>query len=295
MKVTTTLEFPDIQEILEQARDIDDVWNLLIAWFSEDKRNLEKAACASKLIELNSMRNSQRIKELDSDVSEFKEVLRGISKKYGHPITVTRRQKDLIGVIAKMILLIRRGEKAGKSIFASLERLRDFLGIKIVAQTGVHDTIESQNMCYEIINELLKYIVVNKKNTLATLEYEKIKRTFEGILIPRESGVLPVFKDNVKDYIFWIKGRKYQGLHSVATNPNGQMLEIQVRSQEMDVRAEYDKETAHKIHKGFKYDGITIPIDLAKINIDGFTYLDDGRVYDQVGLVKDIDPLNMLM
>ena len=103
IKVTDTLEFPDIQGILESVDDIDDVWMGLISWFQSYPNNLDKIACANKLIELNEMRNPQVIQELDEEQREIKEVLRGISKKYNRRIVILRRQKDLIGVIAKMV------------------------------------------------------------------------------------------------------------------------------------------------------------------------------------------------
>ncbi len=296
MKVTDTLEFPDVQEILVKASTIDDVWDSLISWFSSDPANLDMAACANTLTEFNTMRDANVIVELDRDVQEIKEVLRKISRRYGHIITVTRRQKALIGVIAKMILLIQRGEKQGKNVFASLDGLKDFLGIRIVAQTGKKDTPEAQQMCYDIMNEVLRYLVVKKRNTLDVVEYDKtIRRDFEGILIPKESGVLPPFKDNVKDYVFYIKEKKYQRLHAVPVNPQSRRkIEIQVGTQEMELRAEYDDETSHRTHKLLRYDGIEIPVNLNEVNIDGFTCLPDGTIYDRVGLVHAVDPLNLL-
>lgn len=301
IKVTDTLEFPDVQEILEQAADIDDVWEGLIKWFQSDPKDLEKIACANKLIELNNMRDWHIIQELDEEQRELKEVLRGISKKYNRRVAIMRRQKDLIGVIAKMIKLIQDGAKAGKTVFASLEGLRDFLGIRVVVQTGKKDTLESQKMCYEVMNEILTYLVVTKNNTLATLKIDKTERKFPGILIPKESLILPVFRDNVKDYIRWIKDTKYQSLHAAPTNPNRQTIEIQVRTSEMDVRAEYDKLTGHANHDAIRYDGIEIPVNLKKVNIYGFDYVTDpddpknDQIYDRIGLVQSIDPLNLLM
>lgn len=302
MKVTDTLEFPEMQEILEEAHSIDDVWSALIAWFSEDPNNLEKIACANKLIEFNNMRNSDLVIKLDQDVSEIKGVLRGISRKYGHTITVTRRQKALIGVIAKMVILIQRGEEQGMNVFSSLEGLKDFIGIRIVAQTGKKDTPESQQMAYEIMNQVLKFLVVEKKNTLSTVIQDKTVRKLDGILVPEKSGVWDVFKDNVKDYFYYVKPNGYQCLHAVPMGPDQQTVEIQVRTQEAEVRAEYADATSHDAHKQLRYEGFDIPVDLSKVDIEGVTVVDfDGMVtlpgvtiYDRVGLVSSVDPLNLL-
>lgn len=294
IKVTDTLEFPDIQEILESVDDINDVWSGLISWFQRDSVNLEKIACANKLIELNNMRDSQIIQELDEEQRELKNVIRVISKKYGYRVVISRRQKDLLGVIAKMIRLIRDGANSGKTVFASLEGLRDFLGIRIVTQTGHKDTPESLQMCYEIMNEVLKYLVVKKCNTLATLYFDRTERHFDGIVVAEKSLINPIFRDNVKDYVKWIKDTKYQSLHAAPTNPNNQTIEIQVRTENMDIRAEYDKVTCHENHDRIRYDGIEIPVNLRKVQIKGFHYTDDGKIYDRIGLVQSIDPLNLL-
>ena len=295
MRVTDNIVFPDIQEILVKAKTIDDVWDSLIAWFSDDQENLDMAACASKLIELNNMRDARVISQIDEDFKEIKDLLREIARRYGHIITITRRQKSVISVIVKMIYLIKEGQKEGKTVFASLERLKDFLGFRMVAQTGEKDTPESQEMCYHIMNEVLKYLVVKKKNTLETLEYDKtIRRNFEGILIPEKSGILDPFRDNVKDYVYYIKEKKYQRLHAVPMNPNHQKFELQVGTQEIEIRAEYDDETSHRNHKFIKYEDIEIPVDLRVVKIEGFTCLPDGTIHDSIGLLHAIDPLNLL-
>ena len=301
IKVTDTLEFPDIQEILESVDDIDDVWKGLISWFQSYPDNLDKIACANKLIELNEMRNPQVIQELDEEQREIKEVLRGISKKFNRRIVILRRQKDLIGVIAKMIKLIQDGQKSGKTVFASLEGLHDFLGIRIVTQTGMKDTPESLKMCYEIMNEILTYLVVKKNNTLETLFIDKTERHFEGVLLPEKSLILPPFADNVKDYVKWIKNTKYQSLHAVPKSPKQKRkFEIQVRTFDMDFRAEFDELTGHDKHDAVRYDGIEVPVNLEKVHIYGFAYVKDEKtgkheIFDRIGLAKSIDPLNLLM
>ena len=306
MRVTSTLEFPELQEILEKAETMDEVWNLLIEWFSKNPNDLQKNACANKLIELNNMRQSDLIQELDNEFHELKDVVRQICREspYGADFTVsiTRRQKALIKLFAKMILLIKEGEKAGKNVFSSLEGLRDFLGIKIVVEGSVHDTPEAQRLCYDIMNGVLQYLVVKKKNTLATVNYDKTIRRVDGILIPEKSGVLPIFTEQVKDYIYYIKKSMYQCLHAIPTNPNKQTLEVQVRTMAMDIRAEYDEETSHEKHDVVRYEGVDIPLNLTKVSIKGFaayeTTQSDGTkkmiIYDKVGLTKSIDPLNLL-
>lgn len=306
MRVTSTLEFPELQEILENAETMDGVWNLLIEWFSQDPNDLQKIACANKLIELNNMRQSDLIQELDNEFHELKDVVRQICREspYGADFTVsiTRRQKALIKLFAKMILLIKEGEKAGKNVFSSLEGLRDFLGIKIVVEGSVHDTPEAQRLCYDIMNGVLQYLVVKKKNTLATVNYNKNVWRPKEVLVPAKSEILPIFTEQVKDYIYHVKKSLYQCLHAIPTNPNKQTIEIQVRTMAMDIRAEYNEETSHEKHDVVRYEGIDIPLDLTKVSIKGFAAYETERtdgtkkivIYDKVGLTKSIDPLNLL-
>lgn len=293
MKITDTLEFPDVQKILEEAKNVDEVWQKLIDWFSTSPEDLERVACANKLIELNNMRKSDMIVILDQDVKEIKDLLRAISRKYGRAITVTRRQKSLIGVIAKMILVIQRGEKQGKTVLASLEDLKDFIGIRIVAQTGSKETVKSIQMAYEIMNELLTYFVVTKKNTLLPLEYDRTVKKVEGIVIPKRSDINPVFRDSVKDYFRYPKENGYQCLHAVAASED-RRIEVQVRTQMAEIRAEYYEDSTHERHKLLRYEGIEIPVNLSKVDIEGVTVLPSGDIYDRVGLVSAIDPLNLL-
>lgn len=294
MKVTDTLEFPDIQEILEIAEDVEDVWYLLIESLKENPKDLRRKACANKLIEFNKMRKSDIILELDEEQRELKNLLRKISKKYGYKIAISRRQKDLIGLIIKMIRKIRDGEEMGQTVASSLEEIRDFLGIRVVIMSGLVDTPESIKICYEVMNEILTYLVVEKDNTLATLSVDQTERSFEGIYIPEKSMIMPEYSTNVKDYVRWIKDTKYQSLHAAPTNSDKRTIEIQVRTEAMDIRAEFDKLTNHENHDKIRYEGIEIPVVLSRVHIKGFYYNADGKIYDKIGLVESIDPLNLL-
>ena len=106
-----------------------------------------------------------------------------------------------------------------------------------------------------------------------------------------------------KDYIQKPKKSGYSSLHLIVEVPvqtdMGKVYvkaEIQVRTMEMDIRAEAGR-ASHFVHKSIRYEGVEIPVDLTKVNIIGFRVLADEanlNVYDEVGLAKAIDPLNLL-
>ena len=288
------VRFPDVQGILEKAFTIDDVWEMLIEDFSSDEDDLDKIACANKLIELNNMRSSEMIRALDDDVREIKGLIRKISKKHNVSIIVKRRQKDLLGVLTKMMLLLK-SKPDSKPSSEVLKRLRDFFGIRIIVMA--EETKETQAICYELMNEILQFLTVKKNNTLANLAYyDKTERKIEGLLIPEKSLIRDTFSNCVKDYIWRPKERGYQCLHAAPTNQNKQTIEIQVRTMEMDIRAEAGR-ASHFVHKSIRYEGVEIPVDLTKVHIIGFRVLADEaslNIYDEVGLAKAIDPLNLL-
>ena len=51
--------------------------------------------------------------------------------------------------------------------------------------------------------------------------------------------------------------------------PDQQTVEIQVRTQEAEVRAEYAEATSHEAHRLLRYEGFEVPVDLSKVDIEG--------------------------
>lgn len=292
------IRFPDINDIFEKAKSIDEIWTYYIQGLRKDATNLDSISCANKLVSLNAMRTTDNIRFLDSEFQEIKEKVREISQKHGIPIIVKRRQKSFLGVIEKLKLLVEEGYQNNTSIKSSLERLLDFIGIRIVLCTGPVDNLETVKLAYEVMNEILMFLFKEKSHELITLNYPKKKRVEsyeEGMFVPEESMVLEAFQENVKDYIWRPKpGTLYQCLHAVTMNANRQILELQVRTMAMDIRAEFGS-AIHSDYKKLKYGtGDGEVVDLTKVHIPGFCVLPTGEIYDIIGLTQGIDPLNLL-
>lgn len=291
------IRFPCLNDILEKAKSIDEIWMYYIQGLKEDATNLDSISCANKLVSLNAMRTTENIRFLDCEFKEIKEKVREISKRHGIPMVVKRRQKSFLGVIEKLKLLVEEGYQNNAPIKSSLERLLDFIGIRIVLCTGSTDNLETVKLAYEVMNEILMFLFKEKSHELITLNYpkKKIECYEEGMFVPEESMVWEVFKENVKDYIWRPKpGTLYQCLHAVTMNANRQILELQVRTTAMDIRAEFGS-AIHYYYKELKYGtGDGEIVDLTKVHIPGFSVLPNGEIYDIIGLTQGIDPLNLL-
>ena len=229
-----------------------------------------------------------KLRELEKEFYEVKEHLRKLSKKYDVKMRLTRRQKDFIGLNEKIRLYIITNKP--------MDTIRDFLGFRVTLCTGKEDTLESVRLCYEVLNELMQYFIMN--GSLLTeaepiLEGECEEKLQEKLIIPSENWVIQGFEDNVKDYIRNPKANGYQSLHCVVRKTDGPLFEIQIRTMAMDYRAEFGS-ASHLPYKINKYVGAGIKLDLSKIKIKGFQASEDGKICDLVGLVNSVDPFGLL-
>ena len=229
-----------------------------------------------------------KLRELEKEFYEVKEHLRKLSKKYDVKMRLTRRQKDFIGLNEKIRLYIINNKP--------MDTIRDFLGFRVTLCTGQEDTKETIKLCYEVLNELMQYFIMN--GSLLTeaepiLEGECEGSIKEKLIIPSESLVIPGFEDNVKDYIRNPKANGYQSLHCVVRKTDGPLFEIQIRTMAMEYRAEFGS-ASHLPYKINKYVGAGIKLDLSKIKIKGFQASGDGQICDLVGLVNSVDPFGLL-
>lgn len=280
--------FPDIAPALEKGNTVSE-----ISKYYEDELakygNVIFDLYANKLGQFRMMAQPKKLRELEREFHELKNKLKVICKDHNINIVLSRRQKDFLGLNAKIRRSLRRN--------ISLERVQDFLGFRLIILSGEKDTLESVKLCYELLEKIISYFVT-ERNCLLTEAEPVVDTGFvpsenPEIVVPEHSLVIPAFRENVKDYIATPKKKGYQSLHCVLKKADGFMFELQVRTLAMDICAEYGK-AAHWKYKEEEYEGEGIEIDLTKIHLPGFTVLKDGTVVDKIGLVKSVDPFNRI-
>lgn len=286
MLLAEKISFPDLQEVLESKETLDEAWAFYVKLLRANP-SISNSLYANKLDEFRHMLAPTKLQKLEKEFYEVKEQLRKMTKKYDVKMRLTRRQKDFIGLNEKIRLYIINNKP--------MDTIRDFLGFRVTLCTGQEDTEESIKLCYEVLNELMKYFIMN--GSLLTEAEPILVGECEGsikeeLIIPSESLIIPGFEDNVKDYIRNPKSNGYQSLHCVVRKTDGTLFEIQVRTTAMDYRAEFGS-ASHLPYKINKY-GAGIKLDLSKIKIKGFQASEDGKICDLVGLFNSVDPFGLL-
>lgn len=289
------IKFPDLETIIYESLSMNLVWERYIKKLRESAINVSETESilfklyASKLEEFLAMKDPEKLKELEQEFHSLKEKLRQLKIIVGMNFRLTRREKDFIGLNEKTRLFLKMGKP--------LEKLRDLLGFRIVICSQERDDLNSIMAAYSVMNNVLSFFINERNCLLAEAEplvgIIKDEKEHTELYIPKESFIFNEFKDNVKDYILTPKKTGYQGLHAIIRKPNGLVFEIQVRTMAMDIRAEYGS-AKHELHKKDRYEGEFIDIDLSKVNMPGFTVIDNDIVYDTIGLSKSVDPFNLI-
>lgn len=283
------LRFPDLNDAFDGAISI----TMVTKNYEKLLRKQGDIKCilyANKLEQFRKMLLTTTLKELEREFHELKEYVREICKKNGVSITLQRRKKDFIGINEKIRLFLKT-EKP-------LERVQDLLGFRLIILSGQKDDEKSVQLCYEVLNEVIRYFVVERGCLLAEAEpildgkKERTKEQ-EEIIIPAKSLVSSEFRTNVKDYVINPKHNGYQSLHVVFKKTDGLVFELQIRTMAMDIVAEYGS-ASHNPYKAKRYGEGSIALDLKKVNMPGFTVLQDGSIIDFIGLTKSVDPFNLL-
>lgn len=280
--------FPDLQQVLETSTTMDEVWEGYIQALRENP-SITNFLYANKLEEFRNMLAINKLRELEREFHEVKEHLRKIAKMYGVKIRLTRRQKDFVGLNEKIRLFLLKN--------SPLDKINDFLGFRITLCTDSEDTTETVKLCYEVLNKLIEYFVIERRCILTEAEpilqdaYDADEDT--KIVIPSTNMILPGFETNVKDYIRNPKKNGYQSLHTIVRKNDGLVFEIQVRTLAMDIRAEFGSAN-HSPYKVSKYLGADIELNLANLSIQGFHASKNGDICDMVCLVKSGDPFGLL-
>lgn len=281
------IRFPDLNLAFEGAHTLGQVCKNYEKLLREEE-SLECMLYANKLEQFRKMTLVSKLRELEKEFQELKERVRELCRENDISVELSRRRKSFLGINEKIARSLRRG--------IPLEKVQDMLGFRLVLLTGMQDDEDSIKLCYQLLAKIIEYFVI-ERNCLLTLAEPVVDTGFkqlehQEIIVPKESLLNPMFRENVKDYILNPKQNGYQSLHVVFTKPDGLLFEVQVRTIAMEYNAEFGT-AAHGPYKADKYHGDDIYLDLNKVQIPGFRLLPNGLI-DKIGLVRSIDPFNFL-
>lgn len=261
---------------------------------------------ANKLLEYQKLMLPKNLNSLNKDYAQYQKHIQQWMKKKGYyfNIIIQKRRKSYKKYHEKIRLFSQTQNDLLVSQAPieeiekySLERIRDAIGIRIIPCLGNVDTHKTVSICYEILNETIRFFTIIKGYNPFIAE-PKLYLGFEpnknpDIIVPadEEAVVLAGFKNNVKDYYKVPKKNGYQSLHIAFNSLYGIPIEIQIRTFATHLRVEYI--SAH--HEG--YDKERYPerliLDRPNINVHGYFYM-DGLIEDFIGLEKAIDPFSIL-
>lgn len=283
-------EFPDICSVIYRERtSIAGIYSKYIEELEKTSSRYNQAY-ANKLKLALDMQKPAKLREVERDFADFKTYMKKFTAKHNIHLVITKRQKDFIRYNNKIRYRLVNG--------IPLNQLRDFLGLRIVLMSPPKDTLESVNLCYNLLMETIDFFATKKSaipmeaSVVPESQFDSGK--YPDIIVPEDNvALLGEYNNNVKDFIFHPTKNGYQSLHTVLEMQNGLTFEIQVRTFAMDVVAKYGS-ASHLVFEEKRRESTDICLDLSKVKIPGFTALPDGTIVDNIGLVKSINPFDFL-
>lgn len=236
----------------------------------------------------NTTTNSEYLEDFRDTFNQvFKEI---ITKFPNIQFKLEGRRKSLVSSIEKMIKLLKQGR--------SLDLFRDTFGIRFVLMCTEDQESKKQEELYEICN-LIVTLLIKKGNILCEAENMPKKETLDekvgDIVIPSKSNIYPMYTRCIKDYVASPKSNGYQCIQMVFRSKNGYYFEVQLRTENMHLRAEhlYANHAKYKLSEySSSPDEIRLldRIDLKKINMPGFRYIgsETKNFTDYIGFAESI-------
>lgn len=277
-----TLNFPDINQAFIGATSSYDVCYNYINILNKIGKSYD-AQYASKLLEFITI--DDEIHFLEDELFEYKRFLEKWSKENGVKVEIKIRKKDFIKFNAKIRLFLLEDR--------DLNTIRDLLGIRLILCTSRYDTIKTQKLSYQLMNDTLCFFNLKRHCLLLKADGRLGKplnsnsEIAKKIFIYDKDELLPELKDKVKNYVLWPKDNGYQGLHSYIQTPSGLVFEIQVRTKAMDLYAE----SIHGNHNLTRYSDSKI--DLSPELVQNFpNMVSSDENYDFYQTVETFNSIN---
>ena len=278
--------FPDINDSFIGASNLNIVCSNYIGILNRTE-DFYFSQYANKLLEF--IDSNKKISSLEKEFHEIKIFLRNWSKSNSVKLSITSRKKAFIRFNSKIRLFLSDG--------LDLNGIRDVLGFKLVLFTSKSDSLETQELAYKLMNDLLIFFSIQRKSLLLNAEdrmgeaLQPDSEIAKRIFVYDKSLLRPEFKSKVKNYVQYPKDTGYQGLHAYIKTPASLVFEIQVKTLAMDIFAD----SIHEIHKKQRYANFKIPLDYSKIQLPGVIFDEnDYLISDKCGLLNSVDPFNII-
>ena len=278
--------FPDINDSFIGASNLNIVCSNYIGILNRTE-DFYFSQYANKLLEF--IDSNKKISSLEKEFHEIKIFLRNWSKSNSVQISISSRKKAFIRFNSKIRLFLSDG--------LDLNGIRDVLGFKLVLFTSKSDSLETQELAYKLMNDLLIFFSIQRKSLLLNAE-DRIGETLQPdseiakrIFVYNKSLLRPEFESKVKNYVQYPKDTGYQGLHAYIKTPTSLVFEVQIKTLAMDIFAD----SIHEIHKKQRYANFKIPLDYSKIQLPGVIFDEnDYLISDKCGLLNSVDPFNII-
>lgn len=272
----TLINFPDINEAIEGAISVNEICQNYIDMLNSTG-NIGHNVYANKLLEYLDI--DQKIHLFEDEFHQFKKYLRKWCESNNVNIFIKSRKKDFIGLNEKIRLF-----------YPNPDKIHDLIGFRLVLRTYEKDSPESIKLCYQLLNELIQFFVVEKKYSFleTTTLVDVGKPSIPGLVIPSgKSLILEGFENKVRDYIRFPKETGYQSLHCCVQTTSGLVFEVQIRTFAMDIS------NNHRSYKQHRYSNSHIDLDYSKISLPGIAFDEKNEIiFDNSGLLKGSDPFN---
>ena len=210
-----------------------------------------------------------------------------------HQSAVDNHPDISIHTLARIKSVLRFFQKCRRTLYQNktLYDISDIFAGRIVIDSHKYSEAELIRICYEIAAEILDFMLLHDYLPVHTTGVKDAsqpfdKQKFPDIVIPEEDLLPDCLIGFCKDYIKNPKSLTgYQSLHMVFENSKGERMEIQIRTFDMDDRAENCDSTKHDAYEELQDYGVPpIHIDYTKISMPFFS-VKYGKLYDKAGIV----------
>lgn len=295
MEKISKLVFPDFNEAVcsENLRTISEAESVYRQMLLDTGVEYN-VLYANKISEMKRILKRPNLVIIKEDTEDLIKRLTDWKKQKGYtfPIYFERRKKSDVKCHTKIRLYLTKHYVFGEDV--TLDGIKDTLGIRIIPCFGNTDTLDSVKICYEILEEIIKFFTIEKgynpcqKGNMFNLTFDY--NSHPEVIVPSKSLVSKTNSIYVKDYYAHPKSDGYQSLHIVFDG--NCPIEVQIRTFATHLRVD----SLHDDYNAQKYDGVEfdqIHLNREKVNIHGYGFV-NGFIHDKVGLETSIDPYNQL-